>query len=622
VKLIKSLAIAAITLLAAGLQAAPRGVQYADFRGDDKLVLGTVDGRPVTQREVLLLALVTESVDPEDIYLWETPTRPQQLNAIKGLIESLAVTRFLAAKTPPAQTEEERRLQELGTRIFAGPAAQWVWADTILRESITIFPEDLIFAYRQAAEEYQIPGTATVRRLLVPIPEPGTALQVAAARDQALEIKRQAELEGGLAPILRQRTELLIDPLGRTFDVRADDKNLSEGVADAAFALGLTQISAPIRVSGGFLLMELVERTEPTVLPLNDVKAELVEKLTKQFLPQQFDYLMTLRKVKGYPSIYSNLYRFMADDTDILRVGRFSMTRGEFRALFDEEVGPDELPNQIWIDGKVYNIMLNELAWEDLRRAGLLPNSFLDEAMVIAGDVERARRLTSLRRQALELTPEQIERHLEQNFQTLAARTAKTVWRLDVYLRNPRVFTQAELDTMSILMRTTMTGLQAEAKRQLDERRLLTAGRGIADPERVINNLPQPEDLRLRIRFTRVGEVEEDTSYPLTGLPFAAHELGQFTNAITTAPGVLSAYYVSNERELPVPARPELLRRAATVLTNTLVLEDGMKHLNDLRARNAIVFHPLLERIIDEATGEDISPKADGDSTTTAPGGN
>jgi len=584
--------VAAVSMLAftAAVESAPTGIEQADWRGSEEVLL-TAGGDVYTEQDLLIYALLTETLDPATIRGWRSQPA-ERLEAIRNLLLSQAQTDWLAAQRSDTAPRDPA-LDALAPRIYAAPAARWLWADSVVRGSVTIFPEDLVREYKGRMNEFLNPGFATLRRLRVPYPPSITIETQNQMLREAEALKARGEKEGGLAGILQERPDYLLDPPGRTVEVRRDDKEVDEQLREAAFALGIGQISQPIRTPGGLILIEVVDRTTPSRIPLESVQEQLAESLRSRFIPQQFDYLLARRTVDAYATNNAHLYRFMPLETDIVRVRDFALTRWQFDLLHHDRVGAKGV-SLLFIKDRANAILTNEVITQDLEEAGLLYDPFYDKALTVAERIHAAREVTRLALSKIAPTPEEVEAYLDANLEALAPGVARTIWRLDVYLRNPRGMSQGERDTMEILMRTYIRELITDASRQLDERRQLAANRGILEPDKVVNNLAAPDDLRVRLRFTKVGTVTRQDALQTTGLAFDQFTLGRFTPVVTTDDSTVSSYFVSDESPTMTPPRATLLESARRALIEERSVEGAMRHLEELRQVGRIAFHPDL----------------------------
>jgi hypothetical protein len=585
------LASLAAILLHTVLTAAPTGIEQADWRGSDEVLL-TAGTRTFTERDALLFALVGGGIDPAELRTWKTQT-PERREAIRDLLLMRLRTDWLAEQRQSLPAGSER-LDMLAARINAAPVARWIWADTIVRQSVTIFPEDLIQAYRVRTEEFVNPGFVSVRRLRVPFPTSLTIESQNEARREVERLRTEAERQGGLAPLLRDRPDLLLDPPGSTVELKRNARDVDAQLLEAAFALSIGQISQPIRTTGGFLLIEVIDRTDPEPVALETVRPNLEESLRRRFIPQQFDYLLARRTADAYPSNNAALYQFMPPETDLVRVRNFAITKEEFSLLYFDRLLEGRASHRLFISERAGSIVANEVVTEELEKAELIFDDFYASGLKLGAEVHAAREYVRLTQSQISPTDEEAAAYLDENVEALTPGVSRTLWRLDVFLRNPANMSQGERDAMQILMRTYAESLIADALRQLDERRQLASQRGILEPNKVVENLPQPDDLRVRTRFVKVGQVTRQDALQTTGVPFDRLTLGDFTPAVTLEGNTVSSYFVSEENATPTPPREVLLESARRALIDARSVEGASAHIEGLRASNQLIFHEAL----------------------------
>src|SRR5690606_24847523 len=217
-------------------------------------------------------------------------------------------------------------------------------------------------------------------------------------------------------------------------------------------------------------------------------------------------------------------------DADLVRVRDFALTREEFTRLFPEIVGDPNFPSRPAIGGKTGRILSGEVITQDLERQQLLHNHVLYQtAEKLAGEIYAAGTYVRSLRAELEPTDAEVREYLEKNREKLTPGSALMVWQFEYSIRNAERLSRGELDAMHILMKSYMGEGIAIAQRQFDERRQLAADRGLIDPDTVMRTIPEPDDLRLRTRFTQVGMLDRQTAGQSIEVPFEQLAFGKFT---------------------------------------------------------------------------------------------
>ncbi len=557
------LLLALVALAVPHLSAMPPGMEVADFRGGSDVLLETPEHR-ITEAELFRYAVMTNLVPPETVTEWRELEPTARLQVREALL-ALMRGKILAEAWIEREREDvfEAELSDKGARILAYPVANLLWADTYVRDNIHIFPEDYAFFYKQNQDLFGDPGTVRVRRLRVPFPATVTLEARERVRREAEELRERAVQEGGLEPLLRERPELLVDPPGRTYEIQRGTTAVDRFVKSEAFRLGIAQISEPIPTQLGYLLIEVVDRQETSVLPLAEVMDQIEEELYQVFLPQQFEYLAIKTVERARPMARGHLYQFMPEDANIMQVRRFGVTREEFRRLYPEFIGDEEDPNQDIIIATVGGMVLGEAVTQHLEREGLAGDSLYREAIPEARTLHRAGQYVRRIRQELEPDSEEVWAYLEENRETIIPGAEKTVWRFGMNVRRPAELAPGEREGLRLLMTGYVEEMTRQAQRLITERARVSPATAFAEPGQVIRQIPAPEDRRLRTSFENIGAFDEQRARRELAVPHEELRLGEFTRPVTLRDGTVVSYFVSEETIPPLPEDEEELYELA-----------------------------------------------------------
>lgn len=573
--------------------ATPAFVEIADYRGSNRVIAQSPQFR-ITQRDLYLFAIMTNLVNPQVVsrYPDVTETEKQQ---IRTALDLMMTTLLNARKATGPATPEEIALAALAERLYAAPAAAQLWADHVVRDSIVFFPEDVVYYYAKNRSQFVEETTVEVRRLRVPLPPTPSAAERDGALARARELRQQAALGGGLAPILAGSPQLLVDPPGRLVSVVRSDKEMDPQVIDAAFRLGISQISEPIRTPGGFLLVEVVDRREGIAPELRQVLPQIETRLERQLLPQQYEYLMLKRVTSARATDNGRLFPFIPGDADIVRVLDFKLTRDQFTHLYLDHIGTPETPNRTAIQGLTNVIVAMEVLTQDLQKKGMLTDEFYLDAQNLAGELYKGAIHLRNERAKLDPTPAEVEEYLAENRQDLLPGPAMTTWRLSLSVRDAGNMTRGELDALRIVMESYLNTMAADAQRQITDRLGIAPESALRDPDKIVRNLPQPEDRRISMSFERSGIVTRADALNTLGIGFDELQLGRFTRPIQTRPGVVATYFVSDSFEAPAPPDEELLRLARRKLIDKQALELVLRDLEDMKANGSLTLDAPLQ---------------------------
>lgn len=588
------LALFAFVITHAG--AYPPGMEVADYRGTGDVLL-EAPGYRITEADLFRYAVLTNMVDPESVKEWrelDTAERQRAREALLAYLRgSILAEKWVAEEQGSAA---EASLSDTGTRIFSYPAAELLWADQVVRQEIRIFPEDFVYYYKENPEEFGDPGTVRVRRLRVTFPAPMTLDARNRARAEVEELRAQALREGGLEPLLRERPELLVDPPGRTVAIQRGTSGLDPFLISEAFRLGEAQISEPIPTQLGYVLIEVVERQETSIAPIEEVKDEIEAELALQFLPQQFEYLSTKEVIRARPVNRGNLLQFLPDEVAIMRVRRFELSLGDFKRLFPEVIGDPEEPNELAIMTTVAGAVVGETVLQDLERKGLLGDSFYQDALGEARMLYRSGQYVRKLRAELEPTDDEVVEYFIANQETILPGAQKTVWRFQMEARQASQLSAAELESLRLLMNAYTADLTRQAERQMAERARVNPLTAYDDPAQVMRGLPQPGDRRVRTNFTNLGEFDESRTQRELALPHDDLRVGSFTRPVSMRDGSVVSYFVSAETVPPLPdEEEELFELATTSLVLKLSEEEATALIDSWEESGDLRFAPELE---------------------------
>ncbi len=543
-----SLLLAILVLLLSGTPLFGLLSPYSEFTAEAVIdgqpgtnrVLARGPGFEITEQEMFLYLLIV--LGDAELLDREATDSDEEL---KDWIRLRILAKRLAEEAE--RDAETRRLEPIAERLLASPVARFIYARDIVLPSVVIFPEDIRHFYNSNLGEYQPPTEIELYRLRVPYGDGVTADE---ARATANDLRQIAIIEGGLAPLIRNNPQYAVDAPGRRFTLSQDTGGLDTQVRNAAFRLGISQISQPLVTQTGVYLLEVVNRVEPERIPLYEVRDEIRQELLKKFINQQVDYLTFEAARKAYPVDRGHLFQFIGDDADIMRVRQFGLQRGDFIRIFPDHVGDIEDPNRELIRAKTVELLLFEVINQELGQKGRLNDPLYARAREIAREIFVASQAIRQLRGQLDPTDEEIFAFLEENREELLSNEVKEVWRFRVFERRDRTRGQGLISINQALIRQYFPTLIAEASRQIQERREV-AGEGSLDyVRRVIENLPAPpEASSIRWEFTYLGSVYRNTAKDKVAVEFDNLKLGEFSNAVTLSDGSMAAYFVTEEAQ-------------------------------------------------------------------------
>jgi len=592
-------AIAVLAAAAVSIVAAPRagvanppGISVADFRGGDA-VLVQAPGIRITEADLFLYSVVTRLLDPQIATRWKDLTE-QEKNRVREVLDLQAQFLMSSREAPDSTTASDIEFASRAARIYASPAARILWADKVVRRTVRVFPEDLLYHFAQSPEKFTEETIAVVRRLRVPVPPESTREQREAALVRAQELRVRAATGGGLEPLLAEAPELLVDPPGRLLEVKRNARDIDPQIVTEAFRLGRTQISAPILTPGGYVLVEVVEREEKEPEPLSAVLPRIEADLRANFLPQQFEYLLAEKATDSFGINRARLFQFMPDDADIIRVREFNLTLGEFKAMYPELIGDPDKPNKLAVGALAHDILVGEVVTQEIEKAGLASDPFYLGALEMGAANHRSATYVRAKRAEIDPLPEEVDAYLAENREKIAPSSARIVWAFSIGVRDVGALSRAELDAMRILMSGYMADMIEDAAGQLRDRQSIASDRGFLDPDKVVTNLSQPSDKRVRTRFEKRGPYTFQNAPLELGVEWDELQVGGFTRPQMLRSGDVVSYYVSEEVPAPNMEEEELLAIARTKLIEERSLATFVGELKRMKEAGEFIVAPEL----------------------------
>ena len=583
--------LAAALVAAAGLaQAALTAplLKEAKFRGGNEVV-ATAPGISITEADLFHYMVLTGVGDVRDVVGWKKLSEPQKV-FIHAVLDLMIYTELVQPKYQTPANAEDVALEIKGEEVTAYPAYRFLWGDIFAREKMRIFPEDIVYHFKENPALYTKPETAVVRRLRVPTPSPLSieARNAALARTQLL--RARAAQSGGLAPLLIEDATLLIDPPGRTVALTRDMPGVDPQILDEAFALTVSQISRPIQTPSGFILLEVVDHTAEEPVSLEKMTPEIRADLEKLQLGQQYNYQMLKAYMESYPVDRARLFEYMSDDTDLISVGGFSMTVGEFKKVFPDIVGDPESPNVLAVAGQTFEVITGEIARRDLTKAGYIDDPLLVSCRALAKKIYRMNQYGRIRRAEVNPTAEELKEFIDSKPAELDPGNMKTVWALRISPRQSGNYTQQQLDTMQILMQNYMTIAMRDAGTKLSAARAEMDADAVLDPEVVLRSMTQPTDPRVRLRTESMGEFSKFNSQMVLGVRYDALLMDEFTQPIPLRDGSVVSYFVTEEKPASKLPRAQVEAAARQLYINQKAFEDVFATVKQWKKDNQIVY--------------------------------
>ena len=557
--------LAAILLAVSAATAADSELAFLNdtWRPDPDAVIAVAGDREISEEDVYLWQL-TVSADPMIVKGWKEAVAAGKVSQTREIEKAVRqiIEYWTLADLPEGREGLDAVTIEKGTRLYAAPGAKYVLTDEQILPALEISPLDVAHYYRTHESEFRRSEEIGAHRLRVPFATPQTEAKRQAALRQAQGLRAQAVTQGGLLPILREYPEFQIDrPVDSLKTIPAAGGEVDSRVRDRIFELGTAEISEPIETPNGFLLVEVVERRAGSVEPIAAVQRRIREKLRALFLPQQFQYQLAEARADAHPIDRIARFPYMDDEAEILRVRRFFLNKGEYADLFPERVVAEgRVPGALVahaeeiIAGEVVTQTLEEMLY-DAKRPYRKARE-MAETLTLAAQALRSRRA------AIQPTEEDVDTYLAVHEAELLPESLVTLWRISVEPRSEDSIPDAALRNLTPSMLSYLREQLSVAEQQLRERASIIGDSVFATPGVVLRRLPQPEDSRLRLRYTKLDTQEASIVHRDFGFDPRNLRAGTFANLRAQAGGTVSAYFIAGIVQ-PPPLNTEQLRQRA-----------------------------------------------------------
>jgi parvulin-like peptidyl-prolyl isomerase len=158
-----------------------------------------------------------------------------------------------------------------------------------LEPKISVTESEVRADYEARKEEYSRPSTVHLQEILVPA-------EAADARSQAAEIVRRARAGEDFTELARSHSASPTRSAGGDLGT-VNLKELSPAVQKAATPLQPSEVSDPVQSPEGYRIFKLVARTEASMVPFEEVKADIRRRLMEARGNEAYEsYVEGLRK--------------------------------------------------------------------------------------------------------------------------------------------------------------------------------------------------------------------------------------------------------------------------------------------------------------------------------------
>lgn len=263
-------------------------------------IIATVDGEPITAHELrrYVKDRNAESV-PERDSLQALITDKLLEREIKSLgiaAHDDEIDRYIQEIQTRNGMDEERFKQALATQGITLEAyrvrvkneiekAQLVNRE--IRSRVNISPEEIKRHYDAHLAEYETDERVRVREILFAVDQGADDAAVERGRAKAEEVRKMAQSGSDFAALMKQFSDAPGADKGGDLGTFARGQ-MERPLEEAAFSLKKAEISAPVRTSTGFHLLQVEERISSGHKPFDDVKDDIRERLYNDALEERF----------------------------------------------------------------------------------------------------------------------------------------------------------------------------------------------------------------------------------------------------------------------------------------------------------------------------------------------
>jgi hypothetical protein len=560
-----SAALAAMLLATAAVEARTPPELY---RGSDE-VLAVWNGKDITEEDLFLFQ-VTALRDPYVALDWQEAVRAREtgrLEALRKAILGMIVTQEIAEKDPRAAQFRALPSLDLGARLLAGLYSRTAWTDAVVRSTVTVEPVDIAYHYRKNWRDFATPERTRTLRARVEVPQPVTPQSFLEARTRAEELRRQALKAGGLRAVLDQNPDLIADTGAAPIVIERGGGEVEPEVEAAAFATVIGEISLPVETPGAVFLLEVIDREPAQIPPLTEVASEIEEVILPRILSVRSEYMLAKARRKARPIDRSPYFANSPDDGVIFRVRDTEMTRGQFTELFPGVVGDPEKPNELLVRSAVAGAIMNEVATQELERAGLLGATEFARAFEYGRTIIVADAVRAVARAQADPTDEEAEAYLAKHRDELLPEARRVLWEWKLEPRRPTRLSEEARQALSLVMRGLLQQLVEDARLALDDRNTIVGGGTLMDPEPVFQRLSELQDDRVRVNFAAVGEHTPASALSTFNVEIGDLGRGDFSEVRRRPDGSVVVYYVAEVRPAAAVTNAQLLDSARGALT-------------------------------------------------------
>ncbi len=392
-QLIKNLAFAVACgwLLSAAIsQAAPDFALSGRVEELRAMKVAEDSGRPVSAWEVLLyLDMARKPLTGVSVKQWlgegdqmETP-RQLKRERIEEYLAALSLAR--EGNELPSPDFVKRDM------TYTAAIAAWVQTQIIEKKEIIVAQTDINRYYIAHPELYSTDSRASVRYIFLPVADMGQLSEVSAAEDEMKAIREKisrgeitfgeaarqyskapSAADGGLIP------EFTVGTHFAEFDFRT-------------FAIKNAGDISPVFVGNdGVYLIQLLSKTPPSKVPMEQVEAEIRKTVERELVAPYYRFMYRRLSRDSYTQNLANLWSYAELKAPIATLGGMKLTRDQVIRVNPTVVNAAYEPQWSAISKETARWIEGEAILRDLERKKLASHPYIAEAAKIADVVVAA----------------------------------------------------------------------------------------------------------------------------------------------------------------------------------------------------------------------------------------
>ncbi|MCX7000586.1 MAG: peptidyl-prolyl cis-trans isomerase [Candidatus Sumerlaeota bacterium] len=366
---------------------------HADYAPPSQTILATSIPGSIPESDLMLFLAITKDKEPNIFARFMQERDPQQKEElkekVKKAVQSYMFTWELSRMAPPSS--EPENVATLRLRLKSYPAYEFIWVEEVLRPIVRITDKDIQAYYNDNKTKYQRPESVKLRLLFLPAPLSLPEIERQKIRIRIEELYKKAQQRGEFESIVRENSSpfpgvgpdgIMVIDRGKTYNRFYDEARLlKEGTFSPVF-----------QREEGFFFLQCLEKKEMEEIPLEEVQADI----RRQLEATSLRYLYTLEweklEKKYQPTLIWIPWEEMKDNSTLIHVGNFKMTKDEFWHLFPAVVGENFTIDKSLIQSQADIIRQYECIRKDVERKKLDSHPYIKLGTIIAAEQIAAER--------------------------------------------------------------------------------------------------------------------------------------------------------------------------------------------------------------------------------------